>query len=793
MNRFLVAAALLSLPCLSTLPALAQSSGSTQPVVTLSVGGNPTASGVSLTGTVQPETPGSVPHPSGTVTFFDGTTVLNASGIALTANPSASAQTFAQVFGTPDPAVAQVASDELVGDFDGDGKDDLLLSGPVTSAGGTRLQLFVSSNPGQGNFRALPPQIPNILLRDYLAPAALDVDGDGKLDLLLGQYVAYGNGDGTFSSRVGMLPVPAFNYAADVNGDGKLDIIGIDSPSSPSNTPTVQFAFTVFRNDGSGTFTPLGSFPFGSPYQTCCAASSTYGLSFGDVNGDGKLDVVSQMNSVPFTPPQSTAPVQFDVLLNNGDGTFGTAKPLDTSALHIFSGAGVAFGDLNADGKGDLVLAYADDQGTNYLGAALGNGDGTFGPFFQLKLIEPLTVVLWTPQVQLTDFDGDGKLDAILSSGEVALGKGDGTFALSTSLFTQPANPQFPLHYPLLQMPVYAHSSPSLVFLNLVSGSNAVFTPQDSSSASTSVALSAGAHTLTVHYSGDSTYAAGVSPAVDITVAPAATSTAVTSSSNPSYAGQSVTFTATIAGLAPGAGGTVTFSNGSTTLGTATLSNGSASYTTTFSSAGNQTITAAYGGDAYDGPSSGSISQSVVVSPISFPTPPPNSTTLTGASGAAASGSVTINAIAGYSGSLFLSCSGLPANASCSFTPQIPSITAPSGSYGIDVVLRSPAPVVGKVNDSATPPGAVEWCGVSLLGLLLMGRIRRSRVGRLCLVLAAGVFVSLTGCGGGSKSTTTGSVTPPGTYTFQLNAATSATDAGSPSPAVSQTYTLIVQ
>jgi hypothetical protein len=781
LNRYLVAA-LFSLACLSTLPALAQSSGSTHPFVTLSVGGNPTTSGVSLTGTVQPETPGSVPHPSGTVTFLDGTTVLNASGIVLTANPSASAQTFAQVFGTPDPAMAQVASGELVGDFDGDGKDDLLVYGPVTSLGYTKVQLFVSSNPGQGNFRALEPQIPNILYRNYSAPAALDVDGDGKLDLLLGQYVAYGNGDGTFSSRVGLLPVPTSNYAADVNGDGKLDIIGIDLPPLRTDAPTtVQLTFTVFRNDGSGTFTSLGSFPLAPPLHVGYSTYNIFGLSFGDVNGDGKLDIVSQSNSVP--DGSMAAADQFNVMLNNGDGTFGTPKPLDTSALHIFWGAGVAFGDLNADGKEDLVLAYnAEDQGTSYLAAALGNGDGTFGPFFQLKLLTIGT------GVQLTDFDGDGKLDAILGSGEVALGKGDGTFALPTSLFAAQTSPQIRF---LLQMPIYAHSSPSLVFLNLVSGSNAVFTPQDSSSANTSVSLSAGAHTLTAQYSGDSAYAAGVSPAVDITVAPAATSTALTSSSNPSYAGQSVTFTATIAGLAPGAGGTVTFSNGSTTLGTAALSNGSASYTTTFSSVGNQTITAAYGGDANDGPASGNISQSVV-SPISIPTPS-GSTTLTVASGSAVSSSITIDAIAGYSGLLSLTCSGLPANASCNFTPQIPTIAAPSGTYGIIVATSSPAPVLGKVKDSATHPGAVEWCGVSLLGLLLMGRIRRSLVGRLCLVLAAGAFVSLTGCGGSSKSTTTGSVTPPGTYTFQVNAATGEVNAMPYSSPVSQTYTLIVQ
>ena len=56
------------------------------------------------------------------------------------------------------------------------------------------------------------------------------------------------------------------------------------------------------------------------------------------------------------------------------------------------------------------------------------------------------------------DFNSDGKLDAILGSGEVALGNGDGTFALSTPLFAHPDRAT-PLNYPLLQMPIYANSS----------------------------------------------------------------------------------------------------------------------------------------------------------------------------------------------------------------------------------------------------------------------------------------------------------------------------------------------
>jgi hypothetical protein len=764
LNRYL-ATALFSLACLSTLPALAQSSASTQPFVTLSVGGSPTASGVSLTGTVQPETPGSVPHPSGTVTFFDGTTVLNASGMVLTANPSASAQTFAQVFGTPDPAMAQVASDELVGDFDGDGKDDLLLSGPVTIAGMTRVQLFVSSNPGQGNFRALQPQIPNIL-PNYSAPVALDVDGDGKLDLPLGQYVAYGNGDGTFSSRVGVLPVPASNYAADVNGDGKLDIIGVDTPTSPSATPTVQFAFTVFRNDGSGTFTPLGTFPFGSPYQACCATFSTFGLSFGDVNGDGKLDIVSQMNSVPF---QSTALVQFDVLLNNGDGTFGTAKPLDTSALHIFWGAGVAFGDLNADGKEDLVLAYnSEDQGTGYLAAALGNGDGTFGPFSQLKLLP-----IGRTQVQLTDFDGDGKLDAILSSGEVALGKGDGTFALPTSLFPPPASPQIRA---LLQMPIYAHSSPSLVFLNLVSGSNAVFTPQVSSSASTSVALSAGAHTLTAHYSGDSTYASGTSASVTVTVTPPAPPTiTITFSSNPVYASQPVTFTATLSD--PTITGSITFVDisknddnpldpmaGTTesTLGKGTIANGVATLTTKLPVGGAHTILAVYGSDIY-----APIAQAQLTETVNVPFAVNVSDTgvsLTASSGHTATATLPVQALGDFTGQVIFECQGGP---TCNFSPATVNL---SGTGTVNVTLTVTAAAVTTTNTMDARLRSVTLaCGLPLFALLGFAGCRRRRI--LLLVFGAALcVVPFTGCGGGGSSSSANGL-KAGTYPFYITAA----------------------
>ncbi len=64
--------------------------------------------------------------------------------------------------------------------------------------------------------------------------------------------------------------------------------------------------------------------------------------------------------------------------------------------------------------------------------------------------------------------------------------------------------------------------------------------------------------------------------------------------------GQSVTFTATLAAVSPGAGtstGAVTFKDGSATLGTGTLSGGVATFSTASLSVGSHSITAVYGGD----------------------------------------------------------------------------------------------------------------------------------------------------------------------------------------------------
>jgi len=122
--------------------------------------------------------------------------------------------------------------------------------------------------------------------------------------------------------------------------------------------------------------------------------------------------------------------------------------------------------------------------------------------------------------------------------------------------------------------------------------------------------LSVGPHSITASYSGDSNYLSSASVILSQTVNQAATTTAVSSSANPSALGQNVTFTATVSPSA--ATGSVTFYDSTTALGTMTLSSGKASLSTSTLSTGAHSITAAYSGDTnYTTSTSSTLTQTV--------------------------------------------------------------------------------------------------------------------------------------------------------------------------------------
>jgi hypothetical protein len=114
-------------------------------------------------------------------------------------------------------------------------------------------------------------------------------------------------------------------------------------------------------------------------------------------------------------------------------------------------------------------------------------------------------------------------------------------------------------------------------------------------------ALTAGSHSITIIYGGDTDFTTSTSSAITQVVNQDMTTSVVASSANPSVFGESDTFTATVTANAPGSGiptGMVTFLDGSATLGTETLnSSGVATFSTSALTVGSHSITVVYGGD----------------------------------------------------------------------------------------------------------------------------------------------------------------------------------------------------
>lgn len=148
-------------------------------------------------------------------------------------------------------------------------------------------------------------------------------------------------------------------------------------------------------------------------------------------------------------------------------------------------------------------------------------------------------------------------------------------------------------------------------------------TPNGSGQVSYSTSsLSAGSHNITAEYEGDSSNNPSVSAVLVQgigTTPPAPTTTDVSSSLNPSTAGQTVVFTASITGGSSPTGN-VTFKDGATTLSTVALSGNSASYSTSALSVASHSITATYGGDASNAASTSATLTQVVNAASASPT-----------------------------------------------------------------------------------------------------------------------------------------------------------------------------
>jgi hypothetical protein len=287
-----------------------------------------------------------------------------------------------------------------VGDFNGDGKPDVVFPSYSTS-----YQVAVSLNNGDGTFKA--PIATNVAGTGVIGIAVGDFNGDGKLDVVVGQYpdktgfgavrVMLGNGDGTFQAgkTISVAATPSTIVVGDFNGDGNLD-----AALSLNTTPDVN----VLLGNGDGTLQAPTILSLGG------GASS---FATGDFNGDGKLDlIVTNASSDNVT-----------VALGNGDGTFQSGK---TTYLGVSFISGLAVGDLNHDGNLDLVVSGFSNNESN-VDVALGNGDGTF------QAVKSFPGTSSIKDFTVADVNHDGNLDLLIANWAspalvVQLGNGDGTF-----------------------------------------------------------------------------------------------------------------------------------------------------------------------------------------------------------------------------------------------------------------------------------------------------------------------------------------------------------------------------
>jgi FG-GAP-like repeat/FG-GAP repeat len=202
-----------------------------------------------------------------------------------------------------------------------------------------------------------------------------DFNGDGLMDVAVGVnpglgasgasgvYVLLGQSNGTLAAAVQIdaSVYPTGLAAGDINGDGKTDLVVADQGAS---SPTqVNGALHVYLGNANGTFTAAAA------PTTTALYYSVVGL--GDLNGDGKLDLivggnVADPNSGSGTPNVYT-------LLGNGDGTFQAASTASLSGYDGIGATSIALADFNKDGHLDVAIGNLSD----FTEVLLGNGDGT--------------------------------------------------------------------------------------------------------------------------------------------------------------------------------------------------------------------------------------------------------------------------------------------------------------------------------------------------------------------------------------------------------------------------------
>ena len=400
-----------------------------------------------------------------------------------------------------------------------------------------------------------------------VAVALLDVDSDKNLDI-----VALNRSDKTISILLGLgggsfqqqftLPLaeaPVAFAVGDFNHDGKTDlaVLGDCGSAKCSQPGTLEILY------GTGD----GGFHSAIAYLVDYTPTA---IAVGDLNKDKNLDIL--VSNSCGKSASCTAAGTATVFLGDASGKFTTGKDVALGK----SPSSVSLGDLNGRGVLDLLVTRSAD---NTVAVLRGAGDGTFQTPVVYK------VGANPDSLAIADFNGDGKLDvAVGNTGDstvsVLFGKGDGTLLASNAL---PVGP----------------GPESLTAIQGAKGMRASLVTANGNSASSTLGT-------------DITVLANIQPEVVV-----ASSTALTSSVDPSDVNQSITLTATVTGSAGTPTGKVEFLSDAVDIpGCASKTvdgTGKATCTIQTFIGGTHTLNADYGGEpsVYSASTSADLTQTV--------------------------------------------------------------------------------------------------------------------------------------------------------------------------------------
>jgi hypothetical protein len=365
---------------------------------------------------------------------------------SLVAVGGASGATTAPTFARADYPI--FGNNYVAGDFNGDGSLDLAGAGGPSAA--------VRLNNGAGTFGARVDYAVGGPGQDL---AAGEFNSDGRLDLVVtindpqtGLSLLTGNGDGTFNAPVTFPNTSGFDSpavaAVDLNNDGKLDVVVAHEIACYTAPCVASEVISVMLGNGDGTFQPSREIQVGRGMAQIAVGDYNrdgfkdlafagvqgqvyrlYGVGDGtfiqqptltavvdpsfipvtdidvaDFNGDSVQDLVV---AVPHNGSRTA------ILIGNPDGTFRTPLVLTDPGLRIPQQQAAA--DYNGDGFQDLALSLGDgNQGVMQI--RNGNGDGTFQAPVQY-LVPPPTSSVGGIFIVAANLNGDTKPDIALNIG----------------------------------------------------------------------------------------------------------------------------------------------------------------------------------------------------------------------------------------------------------------------------------------------------------------------------------------------------------------------------------------